>query len=224
MKFVEYPDREMMMIALAGQVASELRSALRQKPRASFCVPGGTTPGPVFEVLSGLTLEWDRVDVFLSDERWIPEASARSNTRLVKRKLLQGAAAAAHLVPIYDEAAAQPEFVLAELSAGIAEHLPIDVLLLGMGEDMHTASLIPGADKLAEALRPEAPVLVPIRLKGKDEARVTLSARVMADAMATHIVIMGAEKRKALERAETLTPEEAPVKVVLGQATVHWAE
>ena len=105
----------------------------------------------------------------------------------------------------------------------IAPHLPISVLLLGMGADMHTASLFPGADRLAEALAPDAPVLLPMRAAGAGEPRVTLSARVLRAAMAIHVMITGAEKRAALERAMDLTPQEAPIRAVLDDATVHWA-
>jgi 6-phosphogluconolactonase len=109
------------------------------------------------------------------------------------------------------------------LAAAIEPCLPIDVLLLGMGADMHTASLFPGADRLAEALSPDAPILIPMRAPGAGEPRMTLSARVLADAMDCHILITGAEKRAAVELAESLPPEEAPVAAVLANATVHWA-
>jgi len=223
MKLVEYPDRELMMFSLADVLASDLASALRMNERASFCVPGGTTPGPVFDVLSAIKLDWDRVTVFLNDERWVPETSERSNARLLKSRLLVGRAAKARFIPFWADVP-EPEFALGNIASELAEHLPISVLLLGMGTDMHTASLFPGADRLAQALAPDAPVLVPMRAPGVEEPRVTLSARVLADAMAIHLLITGAEKRAALEKAQTLPPEEAPVRAVLANATVHWAE
>lgn len=222
MTLIEYPDREMMMVALADRLASDLGQALRQNERASLCVPGGTTPGPVFDVLSGVRLDWDRVTVFASDERWVPETSERSNGRLIRQRLLVGRAAAARFVPLYREAQ-EPEAVLDGIAADLAPHLPIAVLLLGMGADMHTASLFPGADRLVEALAPDAPILMAMRAPGAPEPRVTLSAVVLADAMCCHLLITGADKRAALERARGLDPAEAPVRAVLGGATVHWA-
>jgi 6-phosphogluconolactonase len=222
MKLVEYPDREMMMLSLANSIASELGGFLRREGRASLCVPGGTTPGPIFDTLSGVDIDWSKITVFLNDERWVGEDSPRSNTRLLRDRLLVARAAQAQLVPLYAEAET-PEAVLEALSRGIAPHLPISVLLLGMGADMHTASLFPGADRLAEALSDTAPILLAMRAEAAGEPRVTLTAPVLKGAMSIHLLITGPEKRAALDRAATLSPMEAPVKAVLGNATVHWS-
>ena len=223
MDFVTYPDAEMMYLALAKQMASELGAFLRRDGHATLCVPGGTTPGPVFDTLSGVDLDWPNVSVFLNDERWVPESNPRSNTRLLRERLLRGPAAAANLVPLYAPAD-QPEDMLEALSAGITPHLPISVLLLGMGADMHTASLFPGADLLEQALASDAPVLMALRAEAAGEPRITLSAQALKTAFHTHILIKGPEKREALERAQSLPATEAPVRAVLDVATVHWTE
>lgn len=224
MNLVEYPDREMMMMDLANCLAGDLKSILLHEERASLVVPGGTTPGPIFDVLCGVEMEWDRISILLSDERWVPEHSDRSNTRLLRERLLREHAARAEFLPLYAEADV-PEDKLAELSEAIKGVLPVSVLLLGMGADMHTASLFPGADKLAEALAHDAPVLMPMRAPGAPEPRITLTAPVLAGALKTHIVITGAEKRAAVERAHSLNDVmKAPVSTVLSGATIHWAE
>ncbi|WP_439103463.1 6-phosphogluconolactonase [Celeribacter marinus] len=222
MNIVEYPDREALLLDLANTIAGELRAALESNDRASLCVPGGTTPGPVFDTLSGVTLDWDRVDVLLNDERWVPESSDRSNTTLLKQRLLVDKAAAATLVPLYADTPT-PEEGLDGLMAAIEATLPLDVLVLGMGADMHTASLFPGADQLELALSDAAPTLLAMRAPNAPEPRITLSAKALKSAMATHILMTGDEKRTALERAATLSPIDAPVSVFLAQATVHWA-
>jgi len=223
MELVEYPDRDLLILGLADKLTAGLAEALRRHERVSFSVPGGTTPGPVFDVLSEQALDWDRVSVVLNDERWVPEDSPRSNTALLKKRLLVSKASAATLIPLYAEAPT-PEDKIKELSEGLAGHLPLSVLLLGMGADMHTASLFPGADNLAAALADDAPPLMAMRADGAGEPRITLTAPVLKGAMSIHILITGAEKRAALERATQLPVEEAPVRAVLGQATVHWAE
>ena len=223
MEFIEYPDREMLMLRLAQRIASELGESLRSNGRATLSVPGGTTPGPVFDTLSGADLDWSKVAVVLNDERWVSEDSPRSNTRLLRERLLVGRAAAAQLVPLRSDAAT-PEDGLEALAAGLAPHLPISVLLLGMGEDMHTASLFPGADNLSAALRSDAPALMAMRAEAAGEPRITLTAPVLQDAVRVHVLITGAAKRAALEGAAKLPAREAPIACVLGDAQVHWAE
>ncbi len=223
MRMQVYPDREALMLGLSGVIASQLADCLRREGRASLCVPGGTTPGPIFDTLSGVDLNWANVAVFLNDERWVPESNDRSNTRLLRERLIRGRALQARLVPLYAPAA-QPEEMLDALADGLRPHLPISVLLLGMGADLHTASLFPGADRLAEGLAPDAPVLLPMRADAAGEPRITLTAPVLKAAMNIHLLITGPEKRAALDRAMTLSPIEAPVRAILDHATVHWAE
>ena len=222
MEFIEYPDSEMMMMNLADTLASELENCLLTHDHASFAVPGGTTPGPIFDSLSAVHLDWARVHVMLTDERWVPETSERSNTRLLRQRLLVGPAAAAQYVPLYADAP-QPEDQLDALQAALEPELPVSVMLLGMGADMHTASIFPGADQLDAALHGDA-TLVAMRAPGAPEPRITLSAKVLKGAMSRHIVIIGVEKREALEKAKELPPEQAPVAAVLAGSTVHWAE
>ncbi|WP_089231993.1 6-phosphogluconolactonase [Tropicimonas sediminicola] len=223
MKFIEYPDRDLMMINLADRLSSELKNTLLTQDRATLCVPGGTTPGPAFDSLSASKLDWSRVTVLLGDERWVPEDHPRSNTRLVRKRLLVNQAASARLQSLYMDAPT-PEDALEELGQQVEAVLPITVLLLGMGGDMHTASLFPGADRLEEALSDDAPPVMALRAEAAGEPRMTLTAPVLQGALSTHILITGPEKRAALEKARSLSPREAPVKAVLGDATVHWAE
>ena len=157
MEFVEYPDRDMMMLNLANRLTGELADCLRRHPSATFCVPGGSTPGPIFDVLSAQKLDWGRVAVVLNDERWVGEDSPRSNTAMLRKTLLVSEASGATLIPLFKEGASA-EDAMEELAQGFEGHLPISVLLLGLGADMHTASLFPGADNLEAALAPDAPV------------------------------------------------------------------
>ncbi|KJZ20014.1 6-phosphogluconolactonase [Loktanella sp. S4079] len=222
MKLLEYPDAEMMMMNLADTLAGELKNTLLTHETASLAVPGGTTPGPIFDSLCSVDLDWSRVKVMLTDERWVPETSDRSNTRLLRSRLLVDRAADAEYVPLYAEAET-PEEKLPDLADAMEAALPISVCLLGMGADMHTASIFPGADQLDLALN-GADRLVAMRAPGAPEPRITLSASVLNAAMNRHIVIIGPEKRAALEKAQTLSPQEAPVAAILNGTTVHWAE
>ena len=223
MRLIAYPDRAQLYHGLAKLLAEGLDAAIAARGHASLSVPGGTTPGPVFDILSQMPLDWAKVAVLLNDERWVGEDSPRSNTRLLRERLLCGPAAKAKLVPLYAPSA-RSEDQLAALAAGLAPHLPISVLLLGMGADMHTASLFPGADLLTQALAADAPPLMALRAEAAGEPRVTLTAPVLQAAETIHILITGAEKRAAIERARDLPPEQAPIRTVLDHATIHWAE
>ncbi|OCX62295.1 6-phosphogluconolactonase [Thioclava sp. SK-1] len=223
MDFKTYPDRDVLMLAVADKIASQLRATLATEGRATLSVPGGTTPGPIFDILSDLELDWQNVVIVLNDERWVPTTSERSNTRLLRERLLVNKAASATLLPLYVNAP-DPDERLDALSENLRPNLPISVLLLGMGTDMHTASLFPGADKLKTALDDEAPELMALRADAAGEPRITMTARVLKDAMHTHILITGNEKKAAIEAAQSLPVEQAPVRCVLNNATVHWAE
>lgn len=222
MDFVEYPDRELLVMSLANNLAGDLRNALSNQDRVSFVVPGGTTPGPVFDSLCASDIEWERVDIMLSDERWVPSSSGRSNTRLIQQRLLVDRASKARLVPLHLPFET-PEDAMDKLTQECSCVFPISVLLLGMGADMHTASLFPGADQLDLALSNHAPVLVPMRASDVNEPRITLSAPVLNGALKKHLIIFGQKKRSAFENAQNLPPKEAPVAAVLDALNVHWA-
>jgi 6-phosphogluconolactonase len=215
------------MAGLAARVAGELREALALRGGASLAVPGGTTPGPFLSRLSLADLDWSRVRVMLSDERFVPETSDRSNTALLRRTLLTNRAAAARLLPFF-EPAESPDAILARLEGPIRAALPLDVCVLGMGEDMHTASLFPGADRLAEGLDPQGgAVLLPMRAPGAAEPRLTLTAPVLLSARHLHLLITGSAKRQALDRARSAqSVHEAPVRVLFdrtGPFHIHYA-
>lgn len=223
MNLIEYPDRDMMMMDLASKIAGEIGRTLRGHDHATLAVPGGSTPGPMFDALCAAHVDWSRVNIVLTDERWVPETSERSNTRLVRRRLLVDRAAEATMVPLHLEGV-DIDDAIPLLTEELQPRLPISVLLLGMGEDGHTASLFPGADRLVEAMAPDAPPLMAVTAPGAPEPRVTLTLPVLQGAMSTHVLIVGAKKREALERARQAKPADAPVAAVLADATVHWAE
>ena len=219
---IEYPDREFLAINLAHKIKADLRAALRKKKRAVLVVPGGKTPGPIFDALCTADIEWARVDIMLSDERWVPETNDRSNTKLLRERLLVGRASSARFIPFFLPSN-RPEDVIDQLNIDCEFVLPIAVLLLGMGVDMHTASLFPAADRLPEAFGSQAPLLLPVRVDGGAEPRVTFTARVLNAAPRKHLVILGEDKRRAFEKSKTLSFQEAPIKAVMQDLVVHWA-
>ncbi len=209
---VDFPDRERQAAALAAAVAADLRAAIAARGSASLAVPGGTTPASFLSELSRERLDWTTVRVTLTDERCVPAGSPRSNQTLLAKTLLQGAAAQARVLPLYGEASDESACAKA-LERNL---LPLDVCVAGMGEDGHTASLFPGADRLDAALAEQAPPLLRLTAPGAPEARVSLSAEVIRQARKAYVLIAGRSKLGALERALTEGAlAEAPIRVVL---------
>lgn len=222
MTFNAYADRDMAVMNIAHAVTSDLRRALLHHDRVTFAVPGGSTPGPIFDAMTSVEIDWARVDVMLTDERWVPEAHERSNAGLVKARLMQGHAAAARFVPFWREGLTAAE-AAEQLSLELVDALPLSVLMLGMGADMHTASLFPGAPGLEAAMARDAAPLCAVMPADQPEARITFSAPVLAGAMDKHLVIFGDDKKAAWEKAQGLPAEEAPIAAVMKEGTVHWA-
>ena len=220
--FFEYNNREDLVSKVTQILASDLSALIQERKNIIFSVPGGSTPGPIFDNLCKLDLDWKRVSIILNDERWVPESSERSNTKLLRERLLIKKAALATYISMYSEELT-PERCIAQLQERIEQSLPISVLLFGMGTDMHTASLFPGGDNLEEALSNNAPTVLPMRAAGALEARITLSAQVLNNSRIKHLVIFGNEKRVAFEKAIDLPKSIAPISAILPGASIHWA-
>ncbi len=228
MELHTYSDRDALMQALADRTEVCLADALTKNGRATLAVPGGTTPAPYFQALTQARLDWSKVTILLTDERFVPETSERSNARLLHENLLIGPVAAATFVPYY-RADATPDTLPAVLDPILAPYLPLDFCVLGMGTDMHTASIFPAADRLAEALSPDCKhAVLPMRAPGAPEPRLTLTAPVLRGAGEIHLLIAGPAKLQALEQAQTIDDwQQAPVQAVLQRDTdvhVHYAD
>jgi 6-phosphogluconolactonase len=196
-----FDDGPSMAEALADRVAAMLRLDLSQRGEASLVVPGGKSPVAFFRALARRDLNWARVTVTLADERWLPPEHPDSNAGLVQANLLQGPAAAARFVPLYG-GEASPEAGLeacAARLAGIAQ--PFDVVLLGMGEDGHFASLFPGAAGLADLLAEEGPVLAAVHPPAAPHPRLSLTLATLLDARQVLVQIQGPRKAAVIEAA-----------------------
>jgi len=210
--------------ALAAAVAADLNEGLHQRSRASLVVCGGRTPALFQDALSSQSLDWSRVTVSLTDERWVPADHADRNERQVRRHLLQGAAAAAQFIPLVNLGAA-PEQHLATLQRALsAMPQPFDAVVLGMGEDGHTASLFPGAPGTAAALDVDRPERVAfVTPASAPHRRISLTLRALLDARAVMILIQGEGKRAAIEWAAQSEPATYPIAAFLkhGKVPVH---
>lgn len=204
-----FADDDALADAAALAIADALRRDLSAHGRASLVATGGRSPGPVFDRLAATDLDWPHVAVTLSDERCVAPDDPACNARPVRARLLTGRAAAARFLPLWP--APEPG-VLADLR-------PFSAVMLGMGEDGHVASLIPGDPELADAMAtPEALRSVPAGLGSPPVARVTLTLSALLDARAIFILTSGEAKLRVLERA--LAGEDLPVRRLLSQSDV----
>ena len=214
-RIVEAVNRDALARLLANEVAAVLERAIGDTGRAMLAVPGGTTPAAFLSALGGHGLDWGAVAVTLTDERCVPANHPRSNRHLLVETLFAGPARAAR-------------FVAPDDAQALSALLPLDACVLGMGEDLHTASLFPGADRLDEALSADCDTLaLKLRAPGAPEERITLTAPVLTGAGRCFVLIHGVEKRAALDRARAAAGSAAaPVRLVLDgprPATVYWA-
>lgn len=223
-----FDDREALATAMAAHIAALLRAALDDRHAASLVVSGGSTPAPMFRALSSADLPWSRVTVTLADERWVPADADDSNERLVRRALLQGPAAAASFVGLKSPAAT-PEAGMAETERALREvSRPFDVMVLGMGDDGHTASLFPGTSELAAALDPTGRALcAPVRPHGL-QPRMTMTLPTILNSRHILLLIAGQGKWNVYEQAVAGADDaEMPIRAVLRQARtpieVYWA-
>jgi len=187
--------------ALAATVAEALRTAIEAQGRATLVVSGGRSPIAFFERLAEQPLPWSQVLVSLADERWVPVNHTTSNEGLVRHHLLRGPAAEARFLGLYQVAASLEQAALMSDRA-LAELPPIDVLVLGMGDDGHTASLFPGSPNLAAALRADCPQrCLPMLAPSEPRQRLSMTLPLLASARLPLLAIQGQAKLATLSEA-----------------------
>lgn len=226
MRLVKYVNRESQAESLANIVAEQIRAAIGQNGVARIALSGGTTPQAFLAELDKQNLPWESVRLTLTDERQVAADNPRSNLRFICSHLPQ-ACARAQLVPLYD--AVDRCMDVDALNRVVREQmLPLDVCVLGMGEDGHFASLFPTADNLDVALAAHntTPVML-IQAAGIAEGRVSLTLSALLSAPAMHLLIQGESKRQVLNAASA-GASALPVAALLAQAgdrlLVHFAD
>ncbi len=207
---------------LAETIAQGLHAAINQRGHAVLAVSGGKSPIALFEALRVLPLEWQCVTVLLVDERCVPHDHADSNTALVRRHLLQDAAAAATFVPFFDtlpDTLDEPALIRLVDAANrrlATQPWPMDMAVLGMGDDGHTASLFPGAPGLNQALYSSGPVAW-VRPATAPHARLTLTLPALLATRELALSISGARKLAVFQQARLGADESLPVSLILNQ-------
>jgi 6-phosphogluconolactonase len=224
-----YPDAAALNAALAANIIAALEQGLSAGRKASLLVSGGRSPTALFDALSHAALDWRRVSIALTDERWVDPTSSDSNEHLVREHLLRNAAASAQFVGMKTDAANADSAAAACWSAIARLPRPFDYTLLGMGDDGHTASLFPHSPGLAAAIDAQAPPgCVAMIAPAAPLSRMSLNLAALLDSRRIGLLIMGGGKWATYERAAGTGPvSEMPVRALLRQQqvplTVYWS-
>lgn len=209
--------------AAAEQLAEVIESAVARRGEALIAVSGGKSPEALFQRLSNLLLPWSRVRVTLVDERAVPVEHTDSNARLVQANLLQGQAANAVWLPLF-RPGLTPEQTIEVVQGELRRWpLPFDAVVLGMGEDGHTASWFPDAPEIGALLSPDNFSLLGVAHPQKaPHARLTLTRHAVLNSRLIQLLIPGASKQPVYQRAKLHAEPmaELPVRAVLHQNRV----
>lgn len=222
-----FETHEAASVAAAKRIAAALRRCLDAQKAASLVVSGGTSPEQCFAELSTQDIDWPRVSVLPSDDRWVPADHEDSNEKLIREKLLVNEASTAKLLPYYAPVTSVEERCQ-ELNSDIRfAPFPFACSLLGMGADGHFASLFPDADNLATGLDLESSTLcLPVETQASPYARISLTLAALSRSDEIVLLFFGEDKRAVYEEAKNGS-NQFPVSRLLLQkrapVNVYWA-
>jgi 6-phosphogluconolactonase len=226
----DYDDAEEMAAAVAGDIAFIIESAIDARGGCVVALSGGKTPVPIYAKLAQAKLDWKRVTIVPTDERIVPLGDPLSNVTMIAKTFLPKGARVMPIVPTatadYKAAGRSADALMQDL------HWPLDLCLLGVGADGHTASIFPGPD-FDEALsgpneRRALGVMPDPMPTDAPVARVSLSRAAIVSARALLIAVTGDAKKKVIEAAIKQGPSSSyPIGRVLADAElpvdIHWA-
>ena len=228
MELKQFENTSALDMSLADEVSDRLRQSIQKQGQGSLVLSGGRTPMGFFHQLSQQVLDWSKVTVTLADERWVNADHKDSNEKLVKENLLINEAHCAKFLSLKNsaETAVSGE---SEVEAELSKYGQFTVVILGMGDDGHTASLFPGADALFAGLALNSGrscIAVTPTEAPHERISMTLPRLLNTERLIVHI--SGQNKQKVLDQANAgNNVEELPIRAILQQtqvpATVFWA-
>ncbi|MBT1065250.1 6-phosphogluconolactonase [Bowmanella sp. Y26] len=222
-----FPSVDALNSGFAAKIADLLREGIAARGKASLIVSGGRTPQGMFAQLSEQDLDWSKVVISLADERWVDASDDASNEKMVRGHLLKNKAAAARFVGLKNAADSAEQGVAGCVSEIKQIPVPFDVVILGMGEDGHTASLFPCSAQIAQGLDLNYPQpYLAVQPTTAPHWRMSLSLAALLDSRKIFLHLTGEGKKVVLNQALAGTDEfEMPIRAVLQRADVElvWA-
>jgi 6-phosphogluconolactonase len=218
---------EQLNTAFSRKITKLLRDGIEENGRASLVVSGGKTPADLFNLLSKSNLEWDKVDISLADERWVDNTDDASNEKMLRAKLLINNAVNANFVPLKTQHGDAEDAVLTCTENLQKIRTPFDVLILGMGEDGHTASLFPCSEQIAQGLDLESGnSYIAIQPKTAPNHRISLTLPALLNSNQIFLHVTGESKKDVLNTVLLDDdPLVMPIRAVINNADVEllWA-
>lgn len=222
-----YDSVEQLNSCFAQKICDLLEAGIKQNGRASLVVSGGRTPIGLFAALSSAEIPWGQVDVTLADERWVDGSNDASNAKLVRNHLMVNNAAAANFVGLKTEHQNAEEGVEQCTTNLEAMQTPFDVLILGMGEDGHTASLFPCSAQIHAGLDLESGnKYLAVQPTTAPNQRMSLTLPALLNSKHTFLHLTGETKKQVLLDALAGQDESAmPIRAVVNRGNVElvWA-
>jgi 6-phosphogluconolactonase len=217
-----FSSAQALQTQVASDIGAQLTRAIADRGETALLVSGGHSPARLFEQLRKQALDWSRVSIALVDERWVEPTEAGSNERMVREALLREGAAAARFFGLKNPAPSPELGAAAAWKALAPMPRPVDVTVLGMGDDGHTASLFAGSPNLKTALDPKAPEgYIGMYSPTAPHARLSLNLSALLNSRRVLIFLLGETKWRTYNAACAPGPvEEMPVRAVLRQERV----
>jgi 6-phosphogluconolactonase len=218
---------EQLNTAFARKITKLLRDGIEENGRASLVVSGGRTPVDLFNTLSKSNIEWEKVDISLADERWVDNIDDASNEKMLRAKLLINNAANANFVPLKTQHSDAEDAVMTCTDNLKKMRTPFDVLILGMGEDGHTASLFPCSKQIAQGLDLESgDTFIAVQPTTAPNQRMSLTLPALLNSNQIFLHLTGESKKELMNTV--LSDDDAmvmPIRAVINNADVEllWA-
>jgi 6-phosphogluconolactonase len=216
-KLLEFPSAQESIEALALKLSENVGDVLKGQNSCSFALAGGNTPKPLYQYMSCLAWPWDRIKVTLTDERWVPRKSEDSNENMIRDCLMREAAEKAHLVGLKNKEPTPEkgqDFCETTLNKSIS---PLDIVILGMGEDGHIASIFPSMENTETLLNRFQPRLCMAANPKELQPRMSLTLSYLLSAKHIYLFISGDKKKAIIDKAidKTLSKETHPIVALI---------
>lgn len=224
-----FSNRQELDVAFAAQLVEQLKHAISTRGQASIAFSGGSTPKGLFAALSTSELDWSKVTITLVDDRWVDVNHENSNDKLLRENLLQNNAKYAKFFSLKQTDVLSKEY-LHNLSHSASAFMPLDIIILGMGEDGHTASIFPCSEQLKFALDlNEKPSLIKTVPTTASYERVTFNFSALIEATHIYLHCVGESKMDVLNKAIANKDSEVmPISAFLNHPSqtceIFWAE